>query len=89
VRQQIERLHPAGEQPIYDSQIGMTEQGKMSLELAVQEAQLFKHHYIDTEHMLLGLLCEEGIASQVLRESGVTIDKARQVIKQILHQDKQ
>ncbi len=90
VRQQIETLHPAGEQPVYDNQIGMTQQGKMSIEMAVQEAQLFKHHYIGTEHLLLGLLREEeDIASQVLRESGVTIDKARQLIKQILNEDKQ
>lgn len=90
VRQQIEALHPAGEQPVYDNQIGLTQQGKASIELAVQEAQLFKHHYLGTEHMLLGLLREEeDIASQVLRESGVTIDKARQLIKQILHENKQ
>ncbi|HJT59115.1 MAG TPA: Clp protease N-terminal domain-containing protein [Ktedonobacteraceae bacterium] len=90
VRQQIETLHPAGEQPVYDHQLGMTQQGKTSIELAAQEAQLFKHHYIGTEHLLLGLLREEeDIAGQVLRESGVTLEKARRTIKQILHEEKQ
>jgi ATP-dependent Clp protease ATP-binding subunit ClpC len=85
VREQIETLHPAGEQPVGDGQIGMTPQGKASLELAVQEARSLGHHYLGTEHLLLGLLREEvGLASQVLHKSGVTPEKARQVVKQLL-----
>jgi hypothetical protein len=45
-RKQIETLHPAGEQPVGDSLIGMIEHGKASLELAVQEARALGHHYI-------------------------------------------
>src|SRR5437588_4170931 len=87
VREQIETLHPAGEQPVGDSQIGMSQQGKASIELAVQEAQLLNHHYIGTEHLLLGLLREEeSIAGQVLQTSGVTLEKSRKLIKQILAQ---
>jgi len=85
VRAQIETLHPAGEQPIGDGQIGMTTQGKDSIELAVQEARGLGHHYIGTEHMLLGLLREEaGLAGQVLLKSGVTFEKAREQVKQVL-----
>ena len=85
VRKQIETLHPAGEQPIGDGQIGMTQQGKASIELAVQEARSLGHHYLGTEHLLLGLLREgEGIAYQVLLKSGVTLDKARELVKQVL-----
>jgi excisionase family DNA binding protein len=85
VRAQIETLHPAGEQPVGDGQIGMTQQGKASLELAVQEARSLGHHYLGTEHLLLGLLREEeSLASQVLRKSGVTLEGARDVIKQVL-----
>jgi excisionase family DNA binding protein len=85
VRAQIETLHPAGEQPVGDGQIGMTQQGKASIELAVQEARSFGHHYIGTEHLLLGLLREEaGLASQILLKSGVTFDKARKLVKQVL-----
>jgi excisionase family DNA binding protein len=85
VRAKIETLHPAGKQPLGDSQIGVTQQGKGSLELAVQEAQYLGHHYIGTEHMLLGLLREEeGLASKVLLESGVTLEKARELVKQLL-----
>ena len=85
IRKQIETLHPAGEQPVGEGQIGMTAQGKQSIELAVQEARALGHHYIGTEHLLLGLLSEEeGLANQVLLKSGVTIDKVRGLVKQLL-----
>jgi excisionase family DNA binding protein len=71
VRAQIETLHPAGEQPVVDDQLGMTQQGKASIELA--------------EHLLLGLLREEaGLAGQVLLKSGVTLETARELVKQVL-----
>jgi excisionase family DNA binding protein len=85
VRAQIETLHPEGEQPVGDGQLGMTAQGKASIELAVQEARSLGHHYIGTEHLLLGLLREEeGLANQVLLKSGVTLEKARELVKQVL-----
>lgn len=85
VRTQIETLHPAGEEPVGDDQIGMTQQGKASIELAVQEARSFGHHYIGTEHLLLGLLREEPeLASQVLLKPDVTLEKVRRLVKQVL-----
>ncbi len=85
VRAQIETLHPAGEQPVGDGQLAMTQQGKASIELAVQEARSLGHHYLGTEHLLLGLLREEaGLASQVLLKSGITLEKARELVKQVL-----
>jgi ATP-dependent Clp protease ATP-binding subunit ClpC len=85
VRAQIETLHPVGEQPVGEGQLGMTQQGIASLELAVQEARALGHHYLGTEHLLLGLLREEeGLAGQVLLKSGVTLDKARKMVKEIL-----
>ena len=85
VRAKIETFHPAGEQPITESPLGLTHQGKQSIELAVLEAQSLGHHYLGTEHLLLGLLREEeGLASQVLLDSGVTLEKARELVKQLL-----
>ena len=58
---------------------------KESIELAVQEARFLGHHYIGTEHLLLGLLREEREpGGQVLRKSGVTLEKARELVKQLL-----
>jgi ATP-dependent Clp protease ATP-binding subunit ClpC len=36
VRVRIETLHPAGEQPVGNGQLGMTQKGNQSIELAVQ-----------------------------------------------------
>ena len=84
VRTQIETLHPAGEQPTGDGQLRMTAQGKESIELAVQEARSLGHHYLGTEHLLRK---EESLASQVLLKSGVTLEKARELVKQLLATD--
>lgn len=85
VREEVEALHPAEERPEGSGQIGMTTQGKESIELAVQEAQFLGHHYLGTEHLLLGLLHqEEGLACQILLAAGVTLDQAREMVKQLL-----
>ena len=85
VREEIEAFYPVGERLADSGQIGMTTQGKESLELAVQEAQSLGHHYIGTEHLLLGLLRqEEGLASRVLLTFAVTFDAAREMVKQLL-----
>ena len=85
IRAQIEKLHPAEEQPIPHRQLGMTQQGKQCIELAVWEAQSLGHHYLGTEHLLLGLLREEEVFTyQVLSGAGVTLEKTRELIKQLL-----
>ena len=85
VRKQIEAQHPVGEQSASEGLIGMTPQGKQSIELAVQEARALGHHYIGTEHLLLGLLREEeGLANQILQKVGVTYEKASTRTKQLL-----
>lgn len=84
VRKQVEELHPAEEQPA-DGPIGVTPRGKDSIELAVQEARLLNHHYLGTEHLLLGILREEeDIGGQILRKSGVTLEETRNLVKQML-----
>lgn len=51
---------------------------KRVIELAVDEARLMGHHYIGTEHLLLGLVREgEGIAVNVLRGLGINLDRVR------------
>ncbi len=51
---------------------------KRVIELAVDEARLMGHHYIGTEHLLLGLVREgEGIAVSILRSLGVSLERVR------------
>jgi ATP-dependent Clp protease ATP-binding subunit ClpA len=66
-------------------EIGLTPRAKKAIELAVQEARLLKHHYIGTEHLLLGLIHEEqGTAAKALALFGVTAGAARAQVLQML-----
>ena len=59
-------------------EIGLTPRAKKVIEYAVDEARRLNHHYIGTEHLLLGLLREgEGIAAGVLESLGVNLEQAR------------
>ena len=64
---------------------------KRVIELAVDEARLMGHHYIGTEHLLLGLVREgEGIAVNVLRSLGISLDRVRtQTARSILQSQAQ
>lgn len=89
IRQRIETLHPEEhDHPVVEGMIGITSQTKASIEWAVQEAHGLDHHYLGTEHLLLGLLREEeGPGGQVLRQSGVTLEKTRDLVRQLLATD--
>ena len=55
------------------------------MSLAQEEAQRFNHSYIDTEHVLLGLVREEdGMAAKVLTNLGVGLSKVRTAIEFIM-----
>ncbi len=86
IRKQIETLHPEEhDHAVVEGMIGMTVQGKTSIECAVQEARGLGHHHLGTEHLLLGLLREEeGLGGQVLRKSGVTLEETRKLVKHLL-----
>ena len=58
---------------------------KKVLELAQEEAQNLGHNYIDTEHILLGLIREgEGVAARALSAAGVTLGRAREITVALL-----
>ena len=68
-------------------EIGLTPRAKKVIELAVDEARRLNHHYIDTEHLLLGMIREgEGIAAGVLESMGVNLDRVRQAVIQVVSQ---
>ena len=55
------------------------------IELSVDEARRLGHHYIGTEHLLLGLIREgEGVAAGVLESLGVTLEQARSEVITVL-----
>ncbi|GAC1427966.1 MAG: hypothetical protein NVSMB54_18100 [Ktedonobacteraceae bacterium] len=68
-----------------DGELAMTGRAKKVIELAVDEARLLHHHYIGTEHLLLGLLREgEGIGAKVLAKLSINLEQARTQVMQLL-----
>jgi predicted RNA-binding protein with RPS1 domain/MoxR-like ATPase len=64
---------------------GLTPRAMRAIELAVDEARRLNHHYIGTEHLLLGLVREgEGIAAGVLESLGVSLEKVRGQVIEVL-----
>ncbi|MCB0200527.1 MAG: AAA family ATPase, partial [Anaerolineae bacterium] len=73
----IEKAVGRGDRPPYGKPT-LAPRTKRVIELAVEEARLMGHQYIGTEHLLLGLVREgEGIAVNVLRSLGVSLDRVR------------
>lgn len=59
-----------------------SERARRALTRAQEEAQHFGHNYIDTEHILLGLVAEEdGVASKVLSNLGIAASKIRAAVE--------
>lgn len=59
----------------------LSEGVKKSLSFAAQEATKLGHNYIGTEHLLLGILCDENSAAQqVLKSMGVNIKTCKNLI---------
>jgi hypothetical protein len=76
-RRAVEHIIGRGDRSVL-GEIALTPRSKMVIELAVDEARRLDHHYVGTEHLLLGLVREgEGIAAGVLESLGVTLDRAR------------
>ena len=73
VRKAVEDIIGRGDRIVL-GEIGLTPRAKKVIELAVDEARLLNHHYIGTEHLLLGLIREgEGIGARVLESFGLTL----------------
>ncbi len=86
IRQSVEFTIGRGDQSVPGS-IGLTPRAKKVIELAVYEARNMNHHYIGTEHILLGLVREgEGIAAMALESMGVQLKRVREETLRVLKQ---
>jgi ClpA/ClpB-like protein len=79
-------LEPSGETAARP--IGLSPSAKRAIELSVAEANRLNHHYLGTEHLLLGLVAQaEGIAADELRRRDVgDLSALRREILQVLTQ---
>jgi len=86
VEELVERLTRASNRtPV--SQLDLSPGTKKVLELAVDEARRMGHHYIGTEHLLLGLVRQsEGVAIDVLKRLGVSPEEIRRQTRRVLQE---
>ncbi len=61
-----------------------TENAKTAINLAKEIAFRMSHNYIGTEHLLIGLMEVEGVASKILEENGVTVEKVLELVNQLI-----
>ena len=77
VRKAVESIIGRGDRAV-PGEIGLTPRAKKVIELAVEESRLLNHHYVGTEHLLLGLIREgEGIGAGVLESFGLNLQDVR------------
>ncbi|MEH7308332.1 ATP-dependent protease ATP-binding subunit ClpC [Neobacillus drentensis] len=83
IQKEVENLIGKGQEA--SQTIHYTPRAKKVIELSMDEARKLGHSYVGTEHILLGLIREgEGVAARVLNNLGVSLNKARQQVLQLL-----
>ncbi len=77
-RQAVPQMFTKGRLP-------QTVHAKNVIENAMEEAQLLKHNYVGTEHLLLGLLRKKNcLAVKVLEDLGLSIEEIRNEVLNLL-----
>lgn len=83
IQEEVEELIGKGDGA--SKTVHYTPRAKKVIELSMDEARKLGHSYVGTEHILLGLIREgEGVAARVLGNLGVSLNKARQQVLQLL-----
>jgi ATP-dependent Clp protease ATP-binding subunit ClpC len=85
IKVEVEKLVQPGPATVISGDLPFTPKAKKVIELAMDEARSLGHNYIGTEHLLLGLIREgEGVASQVLMNMGLELEKVREEVMNLL-----
>ncbi|MBO5781013.1 MAG: ATP-dependent Clp protease ATP-binding subunit [Opitutales bacterium] len=78
---EVEKNIGAGDSNATMQTLELSEGVKKSLSFAAQEAAKLGHNYIGTEHLLLGILCDENSSAQkILKSMGVDIKTCKNLI---------
>ena len=84
VRAQVARIVGQGDE-VTTGEIPFTPRAKKVLELANREALALGHNYIDTEHILLGLVREnEGVGARILLDLDADAETIRDAVIRML-----
>lgn len=85
VKEMVERLTGVGRHS--GPRIELAPATELVLQSAIEEARRMGHHYIGTEHILLGLVRQdEGVGLDVLRRLGITPEQIRRQTRRILQE---
>ncbi len=85
VKEMVERLTGVGRHA--GGRIELSPGTEEVLQLAIEEARRLGHHYIGTEHLLLGLVRQgDGVGVDVLRRLGITPEQVRRQTRRILQE---
>jgi ATP-dependent Clp protease ATP-binding subunit ClpC len=85
LRMKVEEVVEMGGNTLTVGDLPYTSKSKRVLELSIEEARAMNHTYVGTEHLLLGLLREEsGLAAQILKQQGATLEDVRKEILKLL-----
>lgn len=68
------------------NKIELAAETQQALEYAVDEARRLGHHYIGTEHILLGLVRVESTGNEALRRLGISADQVRRQTRRVLNE---
>lgn len=80
VRLEIEKISKKELETIPQKQ-SLSHSTKKVIEYAMDESRAFRHNYVGTEHLALGLIREQkGIAAQVLKSLGVNYEDFREEV---------
>ena len=83
IRKQIEGHTAPGEKVPTSVDLPLSHECTRVLAYGAEEAERLNHKHIGTEHLLLGLLCEEKcFAAQLLHEQGLTLNSVREQVHQ-------
>jgi ATP-dependent Clp protease ATP-binding subunit ClpC len=86
IKEMVERLAGTGRHS--GGRIELSPGTEQVLQLAIEEARRMGHHYIGTEHLLLGLVRQnEGVGVDTLRRLGVTPEQVRRQTRRVLQEN--
>src|SRR5262249_27587237 len=84
-RKEVETLVRPGPSTVIVGKLPLTPRASLVITCAMEEARNLSHNYVGTEHLLLGLLREhDGVAAQVLRILGLTLEEVREEVLNLL-----
>lgn len=82
---EVEKLVKHAAAKVLIGKLPQTPQARKVIEYAIEESRNLFHHYVGTEHLLLGLLREpDSVASQVLTNLGLRLEDVRKEMLRLL-----